>query len=113
MHSTNWDPTIGLLRKQIAPDAKALSLLVCSGKAVMKINGIAGALPRKWPWSSKPDMPGMWTSATMQDVVFTCDDSRKSLADANVCTEYPSDLTSVRIPLRTDTSSSMTEITGI
>jgi len=48
MHSANWDPTIGLLRKQIAPDAKAFSLFVCSGKAVMKMNGIAGACPRNW-----------------------------------------------------------------
>jgi hypothetical protein len=56
-------------------------------------------------------MAGICTSAITHDVSFKWVDRKKSSADANVWTVYPCDLRRLFVAVRTDASSSMTEIT--
>jgi hypothetical protein len=55
-------------------------------------------------------MPGIWTSAITQEVSLKWLDRKKSSAEANVWTMYPSDLTRLSVVARTDASSSTTAI---
>src|SRR3954470_11641712 len=55
----------------------------------------------------------MRTSAIAHQVSSSWGDLRNASADGKTCTMYPSDLTRFRIAMRTEASSSMTEITGM
>ena len=61
---------------------------------------------------SRPLITGICTSAITHDVSFRWADRKNSCADANVWTGYPCDLRKLFVAVRTDASSSMTEITG-
>src|SRR5450755_1685732 len=56
-------------------------------------------------------MPGICTSATTHETSSGSADCKKSSADANVWTRYPCELRRLSVAVRTDASSSMTEIT--
>src|SRR6267142_6861145 len=60
---------------------------------------------------SKPLIAGIWTSAMTQDESFRQLDCKNSSADANVWTWYPCELRRLSVAVRTDASSSTTEIT--
>jgi hypothetical protein len=57
-------------------------------------------------------MPGICTSAIRQEASRAFEELRKSPAEANVVTEYPSDLTNLLVATRTEGSSSTIEMTG-
>jgi hypothetical protein len=57
-------------------------------------------------------MPGICTSAIRQEASRAFEELRKSQAEANVATEYPSDLTNLLVAMRTEGSSSTIEMTG-
>src|SRR5882672_1895896 len=59
---------------------------------------------------SKPLIAGIWTSAMTQDESFRQLDCKNSSADANVWTLYPCELRRLSAAVRTDASSSTTEI---
>jgi hypothetical protein len=111
-HSIKVWPLKGLFRKPIAPAFIARARTLSSWKAVMKIIGV------RRPWainrlcSSTPLMPGIWTSAITHDVSFMRGDCRKSAAEANVHAVNPSERSRLCVATRTDSSSSMIEITG-
>jgi hypothetical protein len=111
-HVINVGASKGFVRKQVAPAVKACSRTLSSGKAVMKMNGTRAPRVSKSLCSSIPFIAGIWTSAITQAVLSLWPDRKNSSADANVCTAYPCDLRRLFTPMRTDTSSSMIEITG-
>ena len=57
-------------------------------------------------------MPGICTSAMTQDVSFNWGEDKNSCAEANAYTENPIDLSNRAVAVRTEESSSMTEMTG-
>src|SRR5262249_27194953 len=57
-------------------------------------------------------MPGICTSAMTQDVSFSCGEDKNSRAEANAYAENPIDLSNRAVAVRTEGSSSMTEIIG-
>src|SRR5258707_6376566 len=57
-------------------------------------------------------MPGICTSAMTQDVSFNWGEDKNSCAEANAYTENPIDLSNRAVAVRTEGSSSMTEMTG-
>src|SRR5215467_11734156 len=57
-------------------------------------------------------MPGICTSAMTQDVSLSCGEDRNSCAEANAYTENSIDLSNRAVAVRTEGSSSMTEIIG-
>jgi len=57
-------------------------------------------------------MPGICTSTMRHEVSPTRGDCKNSLADVNVWAANPSDLNSRAVAVRTEASSSTTEITG-
>jgi hypothetical protein len=57
-------------------------------------------------------MPGICTSAMTQDVSLSCGEDKNSCAEANAYTENPIDLSNRAVAVRTEGSSSMTEIIG-
>ena len=57
-------------------------------------------------------MPGICTSAMTQDVSLNCGEDKNSFAEANADTENPIDLSNRAVAVRTEGSSSMTEIIG-
>jgi hypothetical protein len=79
----------------------------------MKMKGTEFPPVRSRACNSIPDIVGMRTSAMTQHVLFNSSEIRKASADGNARTAYPSDRTRVLIAVRTDSSSSITEITGI
>jgi hypothetical protein len=78
----------------------------------MKMTGTLCPLMRKRSNSSMPLIAGIWTSVMTHDVSFKRAEFRNSSADANVCAQYPCDLTRLSVAARTDASSSTIEITG-
>ena len=78
----------------------------------MKIIATERPCERNRSCSSIPVIAGIWTSTIRQDVPVSCGESRKSLAEANVCVISPSDRTSRPVDARTESSSSMIEIAG-
>jgi hypothetical protein len=80
---------------------------------VMKINGTRAPWVSNSLCSSIPFIAGIWTSAITQDVLSLWPDRKNSSADANVWAAYPCDLKRLFVPIRTDASSSMIEITGV
>jgi hypothetical protein len=111
-HLIKMSPSKGLVRKQVAPAFIARARLISTGKAVMKMNGTQCPWARRWACSSTPVIPGIRTSAITHDVPRRWSDRKNSVADANGWTMYPSDLTRLQVAARTDSSSSMIEITG-
>jgi hypothetical protein len=103
----------GLVSKQIAPDFCTRARTDSSGKAVMKMNGKRCPRASRRACSSTPLMVGIWTSAITHEVSLKWVDRKKSSADANVWTMYPSALSRLSVATRTDASSSTTEITGL
>jgi len=57
-------------------------------------------------------MPGICTSAMTQDVSLSCGEDKNSCAEANAYTENPIDLSNRAVAVRTEGSSSTTEIIG-
>jgi hypothetical protein len=95
----------------MAPAFRARTRTLSSGKAVIKINGATYPLSRIWVRRSKPLMAGICTSAMTHDESLRRGDCKNSSADANVSTRYPCELRRLFVATRTDTSSSMIEIT--
>jgi hypothetical protein len=78
---------------------------------VMKINGASLPRLRTCVSRSKPLITGICTSATTHDESSRWADCKKSWADANVWTWYPCELRRLFVAVRTEASSSTTEIT--
>src|SRR5258708_20187063 len=104
-------PAKGLARKQMAPAFSARARTFSSGKAVIKINGAANPRARIWVRRSRPLIAGICTSAMTHDESLKRADCKNASADANVSTRYPCELRRLLVAIRTDASSSMTEIT--
>jgi hypothetical protein len=111
MQSIKTGPENGLARKQMAPAFIARVRRLSSGKAVIKINGTSLPRMRICVRRSKPLMTGICTSAMTHDESSRWADCKKSTADANVRTRYPWELRRLLVAPRTDTSSSIIEIT--
>jgi hypothetical protein len=110
-HSSNAASLNGLLRKQTAPPFIARSRMRSSGNAVMRITGIFRLCAIRWSCRSRPLIPGISTSVTMQTVSFSRGEARNSFADANASVANPIDVNKRAIAPRTEASSSMIEIT--
>lgn len=82
------------------------------GVGRMNINGSRSPWASKWACNSTPFIPGIWTSAITHEAPFKQLDCKKSSAEANVWTLYPSDLTRLSVVARMDASSSMIAIIG-
>src|SRR5438105_18436 len=76
----------------------------------MKMIGIPQPAAASWLWSCSPFMPGICTSTMRQEVSCSWPDLRKLSADSNVAARKPKDSMSNVVVLRTDSSSSTTEI---
>src|SRR5882762_6303362 len=76
----------------------------------MKMIGIPQPEAARWLWSCSPFMPGICTSTMRQDVSFSGPDLRKLSADSKAAARKPKDSMSSVVVLRTDSSSSTTEI---
>src|ERR1700722_11800134 len=111
MHLSKAGPAKGLARKQMAPAFSARARTLSSGKAVIKMNGAAYASLRLWTKRPHPLMVGICKSTRTHADSFTRADCKNSSADANVSTKYPCELRRLLVAVRTDASSSMTEIT--
>ena len=77
-----------------------------------KTIGIARPVACSRLCKSRPLMPGIWMSVTMQEVSARSRESRKDSADSNVCAVYPSERTRLPSAALTEASSSMIEMTG-
>ena len=75
----------------MTPSFRARLWSASLGYAVTRIVGIGHRASMRYLWSSTPVIPGIWTSATRQSVLGRRRDPRKSVADANTSTVYPSD----------------------
>jgi len=111
-HSIKVRRSKGLVKRATAPAFSTRARTVSSGKAVMKINGTRYSRASKKACSSTPLMPGIWTSVITHDVFLRSAECKNSSADEKVCPMYPSDVRRFSLAIRTDGSSSMTEITG-
>jgi len=96
----------------MAPPASARARKCSSGKAVMKTVGIAQPAACSRRCKSRPLMPGIWMSVTIQEVSAMSRESKKDSADSNVCAVNPSDRTKLPSAALTEASSSMIEMTG-
>ena len=112
MDSINADSSKGLPSKATAPALSAFCRMLASGKALMKMIGVEHPLAIRRFCNSIPEMPGICTSAIRQEASCAFEELRKSPAEANVVTEYPSDLTNLLVAMRTEGSSSTIEMTG-
>src|SRR6266576_5548959 len=76
----------------------------------MKMMGMLQPAAASWLCSCSPFMPGMCTSTMRHEVSFRWPEPRKFSADSKAAARKPNDsMSRVRV-LRTDSSSSMTEI---
>src|SRR5258708_29889891 len=76
----------------------------------MKMIGMPQPAPARWLWSCNPFMPGICTSTMRHAVSCSWPDLRKPSADSNAAARKPKDSMSSVVVLRTDSSSSTTEI---
>src|ERR1700756_1121860 len=76
--------------------------------AVIKMVGIGQRSAFNLAWRSSPDIPGMRISVIRHPVSCCWPDLKKSSAEANDCTEKPSDFSKRCTATRYDSSSSIT-----
>src|SRR4029077_14040794 len=77
---------------------------------VMKMMGMLRPAPASWVCSCSPFMPDICTSTIRHEVSFRWPEPRKVSADSKAAALKPNDSMSRVVVLRTDSSSSMTEI---
>src|SRR6516162_7830321 len=94
----------------MAPACMARRRDSLSSWAVMKMMGMLQPAAASWLCSCSPFMPGICTSTIRHELSFRWPEPRKFSADSKAATRKPNDSMSRVVVLRTDTSSSITEI---
>src|SRR6516225_3719224 len=110
MPCSNCSSLKGFPRNAMAPACMARRRDSLSSRPVMKMMGMLQPAAASWLCSCSPFMPGMCTSTMKHEVSFRWPELRKLSADSKPAARKPNDSMSREVVLRTDSSSSMTEI---
>src|SRR5580704_10135964 len=110
MPCSNCSSLKGFPRNAMAPACMARRRDSLSSWAVMKMMGMPQPAAASWLCSCSPFMPGICTSTIRHEVSFRWPEPRNFSADSKAAARKPNDAMSRVVVLRTDSSSSMTEI---